>query len=371
MPELNLVATPVAAATPAATPAATADASAAADAQGGAAASPFASVLGRQIDKQWAAEKEGGKPDIQMILAEPAKDAAQAPEVLAALMPMLLGMATAGAGGAAADATAGATAKTGKPADDAKGQDPVLLAAASWLPAAPAATQATADAGTKGEAARTPTLPTTGADTATTSAILAGAAKDQPATGDDGGKANGFDNLLTAAREALPAAASAHAAAAGSAAQPQAASVAHVATPVGAQGWDNAVADKVVWMAGQQQSKADLVLNPPHMGRIEVSLTVSGDQANAVFLSPNPEVRQALESALPRLREVLLDAGINLGQAQIGAQSSGNSASGGENRDNSFRGQTTGNEVAISGDTSLGSRNPWLRTGRGLVDTFA
>ncbi len=72
-------------------------------------------------------------------------------------------------------------------------------------------------------------------------------------------------------------------------------------------------------MASQGRSQAELVLTPPHMGRIEVSLTLNGDQAAASFASANPVVRELLEAALPRLREALADAGIQLGQTQIGA----------------------------------------------------
>jgi len=45
-----------------------------------------------------------------------------------------------------------------------------------------------------------------------------------------------------------------------------------------------------------------------------ISLSMSGDQANAVFISASPEVREALENAMPRLREILADAGVTLGR---------------------------------------------------------
>jgi flagellar hook-length control protein FliK len=209
------------------------------------------------------------------------------------------------------------------------------------------------------------------------SAILAAPAKGQPANtdsstgaGDGGNNSQSFqaalDATLAAADKVLPAAMTAHGATATAAtATPEI----RIDAAVGSRNWGQAVADKVVWMAGQQQSKAELVLNPPQMGRIEVSLTVSGDQAKAVFISANPEVRQALDNAMPQLREVLLGAGINLGQTHVGADSAGYSSSGDENADNSNRGRSTGNDpiAGVSGNVS----GAWLRTGRGLVDTFA
>ncbi len=128
-------------------------------------------------------------------------------------------------------------------------------------------------------------------------------------------------------------------------------------------------------MVGRLESRADIVLNPPQMGRIEVSLSINGDQATATFVSANPAVRDALENALPRLREILQDAGISLGQTQVGAESFQQSANNRENGDNSFRGNgrhgdsgTSATEGLLAGNTAPAQ---WLRRGSGLVDTFA
>ena len=77
------------------------------------------------------------------------------------------------------------------------------------------------------------------------------------------------------------------------------------------------LSDKLVWLAGRQGQWAALSLNPPHMGSLEVRLTLSGGEAGAQFFSANPAVRDALEAALPRLRELMAGAGINLGEAQV------------------------------------------------------
>ena len=64
---------------------------------------------------------------------------------------------------------------------------------------------------------------------------------------------------------------------------------------------------------------------------------MTGDQATATFVSANPAVREAIENAVPRLREVLADAGVTLGQTQVGSDSPQQSANGNENGDNSFK----------------------------------
>jgi len=149
---------------------------------------------------------------------------------------------------------------------------------------------------------------------------------------------------------------------------------AQVQTPVGHPQWGQEVGDKVVWMVGKQENRAELVLNPPQMGRIEVSITMNGDQASASFNSTNPAVREALESALPRLREVLADAGVRLDQAQVGSDTRGDSPQQQERRDNSGRNNIVANGEVVPGLASTSitpSTSQWVKQGNGMVDTFA
>jgi len=147
-------------------------------------------------------------------------------------------------------------------------------------------------------------------------------------------------------------------------------------TPVGAGNWGEDFANRVVWMANRLESRADLVLTPPQMGRIEVSLSITGDQATANFVSGNPAVREALEAALPRLREVLADAGIQLGQTQVGAGNPQQTAQHEKNGENSAFGRPSlandsrnmSDEEARTGSLSSFSGDS---AGRGLVDVFA
>jgi len=145
-----------------------------------------------------------------------------------------------------------------------------------------------------------------------------------------------------------------------------------IETPVGHQNWSQEVGDKLAWMVGKQESKAELVLNPPQMGRIEVSITLNGDQASASFNTANPAVRDALESALPRLKEILADAGVRLDQAQVGADTRQNSPQDQERRDNSSHNNQVVTGEFVPGLASVASgSSQWVRQGNGMVDTFA
>ena len=139
-----------------------------------------------------------------------------------------------------------------------------------------------------------------------------------------------------------------------------------VATPAGRDAWAEDVGNQVRWMLGRAESKAELVLTPPNMGKLEVSITLNGDQTTAQFVASSQAARDALEQALPRLREILQQAGISLGQTNV--STSGEQGAGGEG---SERGARSGRGIETSADTSEGaSPNTWLRQHDGMVDTF-
>jgi flagellar hook-length control protein FliK len=148
----------------------------------------------------------------------------------------------------------------------------------------------------------------------------------------------------------------------------QAATQLQVATPVGQRGWAEDVGSKVIWLTGRGETKAELVITPPNLGKVEVSINMNGDQANAQFLASTREAREALEQALPRLREMLLQAGVNLGQTSVGT--SGGHNSGGQEAGRGGRGPGA-EGAAEAGDSNAAPRTGWTRQAVGLVDTFA
>lgn len=144
-----------------------------------------------------------------------------------------------------------------------------------------------------------------------------------------------------------------------------------VAAPLHSNAWNNEFASKVVWLAKNDQQQAHININPPQLGPIQITLQINGDQAAATFGSANAEVRQAIESSLPQLKEMLSSAGINLGQADVGA----NFAQ--QNREAPYQ-STNGNRLAnenaiLPGDGSIGEskRSTPIQRGSGLVDLFA
>jgi flagellar hook-length control protein FliK len=94
-----------------------------------------------------------------------------------------------------------------------------------------------------------------------------------------------------------------------------------VATPFGRPEWANAMNERVTWLVGQRMQSADIQINPPQLGPVEVRITIQNDQANVYFTAQNSAVREAIQAALPRLNEMLAQGGLSLGQASVGAES--------------------------------------------------
>lgn len=144
-----------------------------------------------------------------------------------------------------------------------------------------------------------------------------------------------------------------------------------IETPVHDRAWANDFSQKIVWLATSDKQSAQLTLNPPQMGPIEISLTISKDSASAFFVSQNAEVREAIETALPRLREMLAGAGIELGQAHVGAESFRQQMGNEEARQGAPRWR--GDNAILAGDSghSLAGQTITTQRGNSLVDIFA
>lgn len=144
--------------------------------------------------------------------------------------------------------------------------------------------------------------------------------------------------------------------------------LAHVQAPVSSPGWAQELAQRVVWLTRNDAQSAMITLNPAHLGPVEVRLSLVADQATAVFVSAHGDVREALEAALPRLREMFAGAGIELGHAQVNSQSQ--RQAGGEGGAAAAREGSGAAPVDAAVDDNEAGRS--LRPlSRGLVDTFA
>ncbi|MFZ0468799.1 MAG: flagellar hook-length control protein FliK [Thiogranum sp.] len=83
-------------------------------------------------------------------------------------------------------------------------------------------------------------------------------------------------------------------------------------TPFGQPDWDQALGERIQWLASQKVQGAQVKLNPANLGPMEVRIQMQNDQASIQFTSHHAVVREALEAALPRLRDMFEASGVQL-----------------------------------------------------------
>lgn len=94
-----------------------------------------------------------------------------------------------------------------------------------------------------------------------------------------------------------------------------------ISTPVSSAGWGEELGSKTLVMVRDGQQSAEMQLNPPNLGPLEVRLSVQNDQTSLIFVSAHASVRDAIQSALPRLSGMLAESGLSMGSVQVGDQS--------------------------------------------------
>lgn len=145
-----------------------------------------------------------------------------------------------------------------------------------------------------------------------------------------------------------------------------------ITAPLHDNKWSQQLSDRVLWLARGDMQSAQINITPAHLGPIQINLSLNGEQMSAQFVSAHQEVRQALEDALPRLREMLAGAGINLGQANVGSQQQQQTQA----EQFTARGDSSrqgGDGAILPADqqgTDMTHARP-VQRGQGLVDLFA
>lgn len=86
--------------------------------------------------------------------------------------------------------------------------------------------------------------------------------------------------------------------------------------------WNTELGEKLVWMHRQAVPSAEMRLNPQHLGPISIKIDVNQDQATVSFTAQHAAVRDAIEAAIPKLREMLGEQQLNLVDVNVSQQQS-------------------------------------------------
>ena len=82
----------------------------------------------------------------------------------------------------------------------------------------------------------------------------------------------------------------------------------------------DAVKDKVMLMINQKLQQFDITLDPPEFGNMQVRVNLQGEQASVNFVVQNQQAKDALEQNMSKLRDMLAEQGVDVGEANVEQQ---------------------------------------------------
>lgn len=141
--------------------------------------------------------------------------------------------------------------------------------------------------------------------------------------------------------------------------------------PMRSPQWGQALGQRITYMANNKVQEAKITLNPEKLGSIQIKLNIDKDnQLHVSMTAQQGTTREAIENAMPRLREILDAAGIGLGSLDVRderafAQDQNQDASKGGD------GQTVNGNAMDSGEEDLAESEPMEITTDNLVDYYA
>ncbi len=127
--------------------------------------------------------------------------------------------------------------------------------------------------------------------------------------------------------------------------------------------WAEPLAERLAGLATRGANTAEIRLHPPSLGQLEVRITLTNDQATLFVASANPEVREALQQALPRLDNLLNGLGIELADSEIAERQN--------ERFQSDADSQQGGQSGRGGDSAESAGTERASDRLGLLDTWA
>ncbi len=129
--------------------------------------------------------------------------------------------------------------------------------------------------------------------------------------------------------------------------------------------WADKFSEHIVWLGHQSVKSAVIKINPEELGPLEISVKVIKDAASVNITSHNSHIRDIVDQALPRLRDMMSEQGLDLAEVTFDAGTSTDS------RQSEHQKSGANNELMFDGEegtmvTSLKKKPP-----KGLIDYFA
>ena len=133
--------------------------------------------------------------------------------------------------------------------------------------------------------------------------------------------------------------------------------------------------EKIRWMVNARNTMAEIRLDPPELGSMQVRVNVAGDAASVSFVVQSQQAKEALADAMPKLRDMLSEQGIELGDAQVRKDNSSSNENGQQLAENSGSRNGAGNrgenDVLDDVDETRIVEQSVTRAAKGGIDFYA
>ncbi|MGI9238570.1 MAG: flagellar hook-length control protein FliK, partial [Woeseiaceae bacterium] len=141
-----------------------------------------------------------------------------------------------------------------------------------------------------------------------------------------------------------------------------------IGTPVRDAAWGERIGERVVMMAGNQLKQAEIRLTPAELGPLRVQVSMDDGATHVTFHAQHAVTRDALEQALPRLREMLAENGLSLGQADVSER--GVDEGNGDNQSEHGVSDSAADDAHSQDQDAAPDLARRPNTSNGLLDTF-
>jgi flagellar hook-length control protein FliK len=129
--------------------------------------------------------------------------------------------------------------------------------------------------------------------------------------------------------------------------------------------WGENFSEHIVWLGTQEIKSAVLRVHPEELGPLEISVKVVKDNASVSILGHNADVKNIVDQAIPKLRDMMAEQGLNLTNVHIDFDQKSRQFSQNQNRDEG----AFNHEGLENNEPELVT--PLKRPPKGLIDYFA
>jgi flagellar hook-length control protein FliK len=136
------------------------------------------------------------------------------------------------------------------------------------------------------------------------------------------------------------------------------------------QQWGDALGERVSFLINQKLNNAEIRIDPPHLGKLDIKIHLNDDSAQVVIHTQHAQTRDLVDNSSLRLREILQQAGYSNVDVNVSHQdsSSNQNATG----DNQGRGNSEQLIAQDSPDTGIAPmQHASIAVANGRIDYFA